>query len=61
MDAEGNLTLVELKRDRTPRDVVAQILDYASILYRNGINEIEKAVKYLREIYGTRGYFKEGT
>jgi len=32
-----HLTLVELKRDRTPRDVVAQILDYASILYRNGI------------------------
>lgn len=45
MDAEGNLTLVELKRDRTPRDVVAQILDYASILYQNGINEIERAVK----------------
>ena len=45
IDVEGNLTLVELKRDRTPRDVVAQILDYASILYRNGIDEIEKAVK----------------
>jgi len=45
MDIEGNLTLVELKRDRTPRDVVAQILDYASILYQNGINEIEQAVK----------------
>lgn len=30
MDADGNLVLVELKRDRTPRDVVAQVLDYAS-------------------------------
>lgn len=30
IDADGYLTIVELKRDRTPRDVVAQILDYAS-------------------------------
>ena len=27
---DGSLVLVELKRDRTPRDVVAQALDYAS-------------------------------
>lgn len=27
---EGDLVIVELKRDRTPRDVVAQVLDYAS-------------------------------
>lgn len=30
MDADGNLTVVELKRNRTPREVVAQILDYGS-------------------------------
>ena len=30
MDADGNLTVIELKRDRTPREVVAQVLDYAS-------------------------------
>lgn len=30
MDAEGNLRILELKRDRTPRDVVAQTLDYGS-------------------------------
>ena len=30
MDGEGNLHVLELKRDRTPREVVAQILDYAS-------------------------------
>jgi hypothetical protein len=30
MDREGDLTVIELKRDRTPRDVIAQILDYAS-------------------------------
>ena len=27
---DGSLVLVELKRDRTPREVVAQALDYAS-------------------------------
>jgi len=30
IDLEGHLTIVELKRDKTPRDVVAQVLDYAS-------------------------------
>lgn len=30
IDADGNLHVLELKRDRTPRDVVAQLLDYGS-------------------------------
>lgn len=30
IDADGNLHLLELKRDKTPRDVVAQVLDYGS-------------------------------
>lgn len=30
VDAQGELVVVELKRDRTPRDVVAQLLDYGS-------------------------------
>lgn len=30
VDAEGGLHVLELKRDRTPRDVVAQALDYGS-------------------------------
>jgi hypothetical protein len=30
VDEEGNLVVVELKRDRTPRETIAQILDYAS-------------------------------
>ena len=30
IDAEGDLSIVELKRDRTPREIVAQVLDYAS-------------------------------
>jgi hypothetical protein len=30
VDRDGTLIIIELKRDRTPREVVAQILDYAS-------------------------------
>jgi hypothetical protein len=30
IDPNGTVVVVELKRDRTPRDVVAQLLDYAS-------------------------------
>lgn len=30
VDADGNLHVLELKRDKTPRDVVAQVLDYGS-------------------------------
>lgn len=30
LDANGTVIIIELKRDKTPRDVVAQALDYAS-------------------------------
>ena len=30
VNAEGSIYVIELKRDRTPRDIVAQVLDYAS-------------------------------
>ncbi|WP_336922905.1 hypothetical protein [Aquipuribacter sp. SD81] len=48
IDAEGNLNLLELKRDKTPREVVAQVLDYgswASTLSRDEIIDI--ATKHL--------------
>ncbi len=34
IDANGYLTVIELKRDKTPREVVAQLLDYASWVRR---------------------------
>ena len=43
MDSEGNLNVLELKRDKTPRDVVAQVLDYGawvSTLTRDAIIDI---------------------
>jgi hypothetical protein len=30
LDMDGGLVIVELKRDRTPREIIAQVLDYAS-------------------------------
>lgn len=30
IDADGNLHVLELKRNQTPREVVAQVLDYGS-------------------------------
>jgi hypothetical protein len=30
IDQDGNIVIIELKKQRTPRDVVAQIIDYAS-------------------------------
>ena len=30
LDRDGNLVVLELKRDKTPRDTVAQVLDYGS-------------------------------
>jgi len=48
IDVDGNLHLLELKRDKTPREVVAQVLDYgswASTLSRDDIIDI--ATKHL--------------
>ena len=41
MDPEGDLIVVELKRDRTPREVVAQVLDYASWVQDLSLDEIK--------------------
>ncbi|MEM2777063.1 MAG: DUF4268 domain-containing protein [Candidatus Bathyarchaeia archaeon] len=41
---DGDLTIVELKRGRTPREVIAQILEYASILHNLDLDELEKKV-----------------
>jgi len=40
IDREGNLTIIELKRDKTPRDIVAQVLDYASWVSALGAKDI---------------------
>jgi hypothetical protein len=40
IDAEGSLTVIELKRNMTPRDVVAQALDYGSWVVDLGFEDV---------------------
>jgi hypothetical protein len=42
IDSLGNLVIVELKRDKTPREVTAQALDYASWVKDLGVEDIER-------------------
>ena len=59
LDRTGNLVVLELKRGRTPRDVVAQILDYASWAHGLSIQDIDDIAKThrkksLEELYQER-------
>jgi hypothetical protein len=48
MDATGGLIIIELKKDRTPREIVAQVLDYASWVRTLTTPEVyDRAEKYL--------------
>jgi hypothetical protein len=42
LDWEGNLIILELKRGKMPRDVVAQVLDYASWAHTLSAQDIEQ-------------------
>lgn len=49
MDEDGNLVIIELKRDKSPRDIVGQALDYASWVCRLSTNAVhELAQGYLQ-------------
>lgn len=56
MDEEGNLIIIELKRDKSARDIVAQILDYASWVCKLTTKEVHELArgycdKTLAEMY----------
>ncbi|XAM01595.1 endonuclease NucS [Phycisphaeraceae bacterium D3-23] len=58
IDQEGDLALIELKRDKTPRDIIAQVLDYASFVDNLGHEDIDLiATKYLGKTFA--GEFQE--
>lgn len=40
INSEGNLVVIELKKDKTPREIVAQVLDYGSWVGRLEDNDI---------------------
>jgi Endonuclease NucS len=52
IDADGSLYAIELKRDRTPREVVAQVLDYGSWVKDLGHEDI--SALYSEHHHGAR-------
>lgn len=52
MDAEGKLIIIELKRDKTPREVVAQAIDYASWVAQLRDFQITDIYQQFAERYG---------
>ena len=62
MDSDGNLVILELKKDKTPRDVIAQALDYASWVKDLSYKEIESIVlNYLDKslaVYLLNGFYR---
>jgi hypothetical protein len=60
IDNNGDIIIIELKRDKTPRDVTAQVLDYATWindLSNEKVNEI--ANKYLKNNGPLEDAFKQ--
>ena len=54
IDEKGYLAILELKRDRTPRQVIAQVLDYASwvvMLKTSEVNDIAPAKRQLAAMH----------
>jgi len=50
VDRDGNVVVVELKRDRTPRDTIAQSLEYASFAERLDSDQLEDILRsYLND------------
>lgn len=48
VNSQADVVIIELKRDKTPRDIVAQVLDYASWVKKLGYKEIDAiGSKYL--------------
>lgn len=52
IDAAADLHVIELKRDRTPRDIVAQTLDYAS--WVSGLGHQQVTDLYAQHVPGRR-------
>ena len=45
IDLHGNLVTIELKRDKTPREVVAQVLEYAALVQQTAREEVERRAR----------------
>jgi hypothetical protein len=55
IDAEGNLVVLELKRDKTEREIVAQVLDYGSYVRGIQAEEIPRIyAKYQKDYFANQ-------
>ena len=60
MDSEGDLVILELKRSRTPREITAQALDYASWVVDIDHEQVtDLADEYLKSQGGLEPAFRE--
>lgn len=60
MEEDGDIVILELKRDKTPRDITAQVLDYASWIKDLDAERIQDiASKYLKGINFEEAYQKK--
>ncbi len=49
IDSDGNLVIIELKKDRGPRDIVAQIIEYGSWVAKLSLEDIDVIFKNFKE------------
>jgi len=56
LDNKGDIVIVELKRDKTPREITAQILDYAS--WVNDLSN-ERITEVANKYLGSKGSLEE--
>lgn len=56
MDADGKITIIELKRNHTPREVVAQTIDYASWLEKQTFDDIKRIYREYKSKELEEGY-----
>jgi hypothetical protein len=56
IDGDGAIRVLELKRDRTPRDVVAQVLDYGSWVERLTNEQIRDLYEHHRGGHGSPNF-----
>ena len=55
LDRDGNLVVIELKKNRTPREVVAQVLDYGSWVRNLAEDDIASIFESYIQKYKTEG------
>ena len=51
IDLQGNLIVIELKRNKTPRDILAQVLDYGAWVKNQKADEIAQIYSHYRAKY----------